>query len=165
MYVRQDRHPLYQVWKSMLSRCLNPNSPGYKKWYGAKGITVCSRWAERGPRGKTKGYAPGFLAFIEDMGPKPSPTHSLDRIDPAGNYEPTNCRWATRSEQASNKKPYTRPSVRGEKNKNSKMTADKVIELRETYKKEQNLDVLAEKFHISRSTVWQIVRRVTWKHV
>jgi len=161
----QAKHPLFNAWKSCLARCLNTNDPAYKKWYGAKGITVCERWAKRNPKGTTQGWAPGFKAFVEDMGPKPSPTHSLDRIDPAGNYEPSNCRWATPSQQASNKKPYKRPSVQGEKNKNVKMTEELVLKLREDRKQGCTYDDLKVKYGISKATVAQIVTRKTWTHI
>ena len=76
----------------MRMRCENPNWHGYAH-YGGRGITVCDRWLGRG----------GFKNFLADMGERPQGT-SLDRIDVNGNYEPGNCRWATPSEQALNKR-------------------------------------------------------------
>lgn len=83
----------YHAWSSMKSRCLNPNVHNYKR-YGARGITVCERWAD-------------FQNFYADMGPKPSSKHSLERLDTNGNYEPKNCVWADAFQQAS-----TRTNVR-----------------------------------------------------
>lgn len=79
----------YRTWDAMRARCGNPNNNRYRI-YGARGITVCARWIN------------SFENFLADMGPKPTPKHSIDRIDPDGNYEPTNCRWATAKEQAAN---------------------------------------------------------------
>lgn len=79
----------YHSWEQMKQRCTNPNYPNYK-YYGEKGVSVCSRWSL-------------FENFLEDMGERP-PNTSLDRVDPFGNYEPSNCRWATPTEQANNKR-------------------------------------------------------------
>ena len=79
----------YCSWHSMKSRCSNPNATSYE-YYGGIGITVCDRWDD-------------FSSFLEDMGERPEGT-SIDRIDPYGNYEPDNCRWATPTEQNNNKR-------------------------------------------------------------
>lgn len=75
-------------WRAMKARCFNPNNRKYPR-YGARGITVCERWLV-------------FENFLADMGPRPSPRHSIDRINNDGNYEPSNCRWATMPEQMRN---------------------------------------------------------------
>lgn len=80
----------YGIWCTMKARCINPN---YKNFhlYGGRGVKVCDRWIE------------SFDAFLEDMGNRPSKNHSIDRFpDKDGNYEPLNCRWATRKEQQGN---------------------------------------------------------------
>ena len=79
----------YRAWKQMKGRCYGKNNPKYKD-YGKRGIVVCERWIN------------SFNNFLSDMGEKPSDGHSLDRIDVDGNYEPSNCRWATAKEQANN---------------------------------------------------------------
>lgn len=81
-------HPLYNIWNGIKQRCRNPRCAAYR-YYGARGIAMCERWND-------------FEAFVEDMGPRPSLKHSVDRINPNGNYEPRNCRWATPKEQAAN---------------------------------------------------------------
>lgn len=89
-----QHHPLYSVWESMNKRCHGKTL--YPR-YGGRGISVCQRW-RFGDGKKT-----GFECFLEDMGEKPSPSHSIDRIDCNGQYEPQNCRWATQLEQQRNK--------------------------------------------------------------
>lgn len=79
-----------RIWRGMLSRCRNPNTKDYKD-YGARGIKVCDRWHS-------------FMNFLADMGRRPSPSHTLERVNNAGGYEPSNCRWATRAEQGLNQR-------------------------------------------------------------
>lgn len=82
--------PEFRSWESMIRRCCDPRVAHYPR-YGGRGISVCEKWRE------------GFANFYADMGRRPSPKHSLDRIDNDGNYEPGNCRWATWSEQRRNR--------------------------------------------------------------
>ena len=84
----------YTSWLGMQQRCGNPNRKFYKS-YGGRGIEVCKRWLH------------SFPNFLADMGRKPSPEYSIDRIDNDGNYEPSNCQWATKSHQARNRRRVT----------------------------------------------------------
>ena len=86
----------YTAWINMKMRCYNKNDESYSR-YGGRCIKVCNRWKE--PNGR------GYLNFKEDMGNKPHPTYSIDRIDVNGNYEPSNCRWASKSVQSQNQRP------------------------------------------------------------
>src|SRR5262249_45836591 len=80
----------YRAWWGTIARCTNPKNISYKN-YGARGIRVCPQWMK-------------FDQFIADMGLKPSPKYSLDRINNDGDYEPSNCRWATKDQQLSNRR-------------------------------------------------------------
>ena len=100
---RGELTPEYNAWRAMIKRCTNPRS---QKWhvYGGRGITVCEEW-----RHNSK-------AFLEYMGPRPSPKHSLDRYpNNDGNYEPGNVRWATQREQTRNTRRTTFYELNGER--------------------------------------------------
>lgn len=81
----------YQTWRAMSQRCLYPKHNRYHR-YGGRGITICDRWLV-------------YENFLDDMGERPEGM-TLDRIDPDGNYEPTNCRWATSAQQNANKSKH-----------------------------------------------------------
>lgn len=98
---RASSTPEYEIWAGMIKRCENKNCEKYEL-YGARGIVVCERWRN------------DFSAFLADMGPRPSPKHSIDRYpDNCGNYEPGNCRWATRRQQDLNMRRMVFVEFRG----------------------------------------------------
>jgi hypothetical protein len=78
------------AWLGAKKRCNNPSNASFER-YGARGIRMCARWCD------------SFESFLQDMGPKPEPSFSLDRIDPNGDYEPSNCRWASLDVQSRNR--------------------------------------------------------------
>ena len=89
---------IYRVWSEMVQRCTNPNNQHWGH-YGGRGITVCDEWRD-------------FGTFYRDVGDRPTPGHSLDRIDNDAGYGPSNCRWATKSEQNVNRRKKAGTSSR-----------------------------------------------------
>lgn len=88
-----ERHPLYRTWINMRQRCYNPKHEKFPI-YGGRGIGVCERWSD-------------FRAFAEDMGLKPGPGYSIERVDNDAGYDPFNCIWATPAQQAANRRAPT----------------------------------------------------------
>lgn len=95
--------PLYWVWQSMLERCRNKNRKQWKD-YGGRGIKVCERWHT-------------FSNFIRDMGPRPTPKHTLERFNNNKDYTPKNCGWATRKDQQRNQTVTIWVSIDGKKHR------------------------------------------------
>lgn len=119
----------------MRQRCFNPKNPRFKD-YGGRGISVCERWRS------------SFEAFLSDMGPRP-PRASIDRVDNDGNYEPSNCRWATPAEQIQN-------------SRKAKLTAEEVREIRTLVAGGARQADVAKRYGMNRSTICNIVKGRTW---
>jgi hypothetical protein len=99
-FIGRKAHPVYSLYKAMVSRCHNPKDPAFK-YYGARGITVCDQWRHNPHQ------------FINDMGERP-PGFTLERINNDGPYSPENCEWRTREQQANNKRSNVWITFEGE---------------------------------------------------
>lgn len=116
----------YRIWTGMRSRCLNPTNHSYAR-YGGRGVTVCERWTS-------------YEAFLADMGYAPE-GHSIERVDNAGGYEPSNCRWIPMAEQARNKR------------NNVWITANGITRLLEDWSRETGIAV---------TTIWMRINARGW---
>lgn len=112
----------YNSWRSMIARCTSPKYWAYHR-YGGRGVKVCERWS-----GKN-----GFINFLEDMGKKPEPKFSLDRVDGDGNYTPENCRWANDRVQKNNTSRNVFETVNGVTKTRTEWSRDYGIPVQRVY--------------------------------
>ncbi len=120
--------PEWRAWNGMLHRCYSKYGPSYAR-YGGRGIKVCARWRN------------SFENFLEDMGPRPSSKHSIDRKKNNRGYNPGNCRWATALEQQNNKSSNRHLSFRG---------------------RTQTLSLWAREAGLKASTIWRRLEKYGW---
>jgi len=125
----------YRIWSGMIDRCENPRSTSFAR-YGGRGVRVCQRWRAN------------FEAFLADVGPRPTPAHSLDRIDGARNYEPGNVRWADSTTQSRNRRGV--------------LAASTVVEIKNCLAAGLSLAAVAERFAISKSQAHRIRTGKSW---
>lgn len=136
-----DRHPLYKKWGSMVSRCYSPSNPSYPN-YGGRGIAVCQSWRE------------DFLNFYHWALPhwNPNIPQEIDRIDNAGNYEPSNCRFTTTQVNSQNRRSTT--------------TTPKLVRyVRAELAKGRMGKAIAEETGLSKQTVTKIKLRQQWQNI
>ena len=141
MWKTLTKHPEYNTWYQMIYRCYNPKCKAYKH-YGGRGIRVCSRWKAC------------FNNFLVDMGTRPK-GYSIDRVDNDGNYELSNCRWATIKEQQDNSRKSSR-----------KFTSTQIIDIRQNFNTgEATISGLVREHCVSRRTIKRIIKRETYKNI
>jgi len=126
----------YQCWWGMLDRCLNPQNKVFPH-YGGRGISVCKRWMN-------------FDKFFEDMGQRPDNNFSIERVNNDGGYNPSNCKWATRAEQAQNTRA-------------TKLNPAKVAEIRSRHAAGDSAYRIAKDNKVTVTTILRIVRNETWR--
>lgn len=131
--------PEYRSWASMINRCTNATCKGFK-YYGGRGIAVCDRWRT------------SFIDFLADMGERPAARMSLDRIDVNGNYEPSNCRWATPLQQSRNAR-------------SNRLTPDLVREIRRRLRRGERQKDIAAALDVPYPTLKQCAQGRTWKEI
>ena len=124
----------YKVWKGMFTRCYNKNYKLYKD-YGGRGITICNKWH------KFENFRDDMLNYYKD-------NLSIDRINNDGNYEPNNCRWATRKEQNNNRRMQ-------------KLSRQKILEIRDEYKGARYGigNILAKKYGVTPAVISEIINK------
>ena len=130
--VKYTDSPLYIVWIDMRGRCNTPTHRAYK-WYGGRGIMICERWSD-------------YEKFYEDMNDGYSKGLEIDRIDFNGNYEPSNCRWATRKQQMRNRRGV-------------KLNEEKAAEIRSS---NIRTGVLSEMYNVSKNVIRGIRKGTVW---
>ncbi len=149
----RKRSYLYIAWNHILDRCYKATDKCFK-WYGGRGITVCARWHKDNPN--------GFVNFMSDVGDRPTPKHSIDRINNDGHYEPTNIRWADSFEQRRNQRRY-----RGEDHKSSILTEIEVRKIKILVDQGLNTKQILQEigYKVSGSTIGAIRQGITWTHI
>lgn len=132
---KRTSHPLYKLWNGLVRRCTAETSKDYVE-YGARGIRVCDEWLD-------------FWKFIEDMGDRPSQKHSVERLDVNGNYEKSNCVWATPAQQARNKRSNV-------------LTQDFAKEIRQRFSAGERVSDIARSLALPYDSTRDVVTGRTW---
>ena len=140
----------FYLWKNIIQRCTNPKNPDFPN-YGGRGIGISTEWLA------------DFAVFRADVGIRPAPHMTLERINNDGHYCKGNVVWATRVAQAANRRPRT---DLGELNTSAKLTTDQVRCMRGLYDHhDYGLCELARLYGVSKTSIGRIVRRESWRHM